>query len=401
MIGRRSRNAGKRGTTTLEVVIAGGGVAALETALGLHRLAGDRVRLTLVAPTEDFVYRPMAVVEPFGDKAVRRLPLTSFTAEIDATFELAAMVSIDRDRRVLHTDARELSYDALVIAVGATTTVTLPDAVTLDPARMGDSLRPVIEEIESGSVRELALVAPGLTWPLPVYEMALYIRAIARQKDVDLSVTIITAEEMPVAAFGDAASAGVAAVLADADIHTIVGARAEMREGQLVVDPGQRRLRFDRVVAFPQLAGPAITGLPADANGFLPTNAHGEVAGVEHVYAAGDATNFPVKYGGISASQADAVAESIAALAGAPVQPTPFEPVLHGTLLTGPKRQPLYLSATLRDGVVRDSAISDTPTSSPEAKIAARYLGPYLDKLWASGLRWLDNQLSWEEGTLK
>ncbi len=391
-----SRDSKKRGSAPLEVVIAGGGVAALETALGLHRLADDRVRLTLVAPAEDFVYRPMAVVEPFGDATARRLPLASLTAEINATLEPGAMVSIDPDRRVLHTDARELSYDALVIAVGATTTVTLPDAVTLDPARMADSLRQVIEEIESGSIRELALVAPGLTWPLPVYEMALYIRAIAREKDVDLSLTIITAEEMPVAVFGDAVSAGVAAVLADADIHTIVGARAELREGQLVVDPGDRHLSFDRVVAFPQLAGPRITGLPANANGFLPINAHGEVAGVEHVYAAGDATDFPVKHGGISARQADAVAESIAALAGAPVAPAPFEPVLHGMLLTGPGRQPLYLSATLHDGAARDSAISDTPTWSPEAKIAARYLAPYLDEQWASGARWLANQMAWE-----
>jgi sulfide:quinone oxidoreductase len=38
----------------MDVVIAGGGVAGLEALLGRRALAGDRVRLTLVAPDADF-----------------------------------------------------------------------------------------------------------------------------------------------------------------------------------------------------------------------------------------------------------------------------------------------------------------------------------------------------------
>jgi NADPH-dependent 2,4-dienoyl-CoA reductase/sulfur reductase-like enzyme len=56
----------------LDVVIAGGGVAALEAAMALRELAGDRVKLTLLAPTADFIYQPMAVLEPFV-RAVRVL----------------------------------------------------------------------------------------------------------------------------------------------------------------------------------------------------------------------------------------------------------------------------------------------------------------------------------------
>ena len=63
MLGRRSSSIPKAGATALEVVIAGGGVAALETALALHELAGDQVKLTLLSPTADFVYRPVAVLE--------------------------------------------------------------------------------------------------------------------------------------------------------------------------------------------------------------------------------------------------------------------------------------------------------------------------------------------------
>ena len=114
--------------------------------------------------------------------------------------------------------------------------------------------------------------------------------------------------------FGESVSAGVAGLLADADIQTIVGARVESSSGELIVHPGEQHLRFDRVVALPRLVGPAITGLPSDADGFLPVTAHCEVTGIERVYAAGDATDFPVKYGGIAAQQADAAAASIAAV---------------------------------------------------------------------------------------
>jgi sulfide:quinone oxidoreductase len=386
----------KRPLVAMEVVIAGGGVAALEAALALHKLAGDRVKLTLLAPTADFVYRPMAVLEPFVHKPPSQLSLAKFAAEVNATLEHGTVAAVDCQRRVVQTGAqRELTYDALVIAVGARTGEVLPDAVALDVSHMDESLHGVIEEIDNGSLHSLALVAPKPTWPLPVYELALLVQEHAREKNVDLAITIITSEQRPLAAFGESVSAGVAGILTDADIQMIVGARVESSSGELIVHPGEQQLRFDRVVALPRLAGPAITGLPADADGFLPITAHGEVSGIERVYAAGDATDFPVKYGGIAAQQADAAAASIAALAGAPMQPTPFDGVVHGALVSGREYRCLYFTARIEGGLARDSRTSDTPTWSPEAKIAAQYLGPYLDERWGgSARRWIAGQLS-------
>ena len=53
------------------------------------------------------------------------------------------------------------------------------------------------------------------------------------------------------------------------------------------------------------------------------------------MFAAGDATAFPIKQGGLAAQQADAVAEAIAAAAGVDLDPQPFRPILRGVLLTG------------------------------------------------------------------
>jgi sulfide:quinone oxidoreductase len=103
------------------------------------------------------------------------------------------------------------------------------------------------------------------------------------------------------------------------------------------------------------------------------------VPGLEDIYAAGDAIDFPIKHGGLAAQQADVAAQAIAAQAGASLTPEMFDPVIHGMLLTYGK--PRYLTAQISGGHGFSSEISDTPTWSPPGKIVARYLAPYLDGL--------------------
>ena len=254
MLGRKSpfvrKSVSEPGGTALEVVIAGGGVAALETALALHELAGDRVRLMLLAPTAEFIYRPVAVLEPFVRIPPRRLALAKVAAELGATLEHDSVAAVECDRRLLHTAGqRELRYDALVVAVGARTSEVLPGVLAMDVSHMDESLHGLIEEIDSGSLRSLAFVAPRSTWPLPAYEVALLAQGHAREQSVHLDITIITAEQQPLAVFGESVSAGVAGLLADAGIQMMVGACVESSSGKLIVNPGERELRFDRVVA--------------------------------------------------------------------------------------------------------------------------------------------------------
>ena len=135
---------------------------------------------------------------------------------------------------------------------------------------------------------------------------------------------------------------------------------------------------MDRIVALPELFGPATPGVPKRTDhGFIPIDVHCRVPEVERVFAAGDAADFPIKHGGVAAQQADVAAESIAELAGASVEPRKFHPVIHGVLLGGAR--PLYLSAHITGGHGASSEVSEEPTWSPGTKIAARYLAPYLE----------------------
>ena len=54
------------GDPRVRVLIAGGGVAALEALLALRALAGDRVAISLMSPEPELVYRPVTVAEAFG-----------------------------------------------------------------------------------------------------------------------------------------------------------------------------------------------------------------------------------------------------------------------------------------------------------------------------------------------
>jgi sulfide:quinone oxidoreductase len=54
------------------VIVAGGGVAALETTLALSELAPEQTDVSVIAPNEDFAYRPLSVREPFAYGTARR-----------------------------------------------------------------------------------------------------------------------------------------------------------------------------------------------------------------------------------------------------------------------------------------------------------------------------------------
>jgi sulfide:quinone oxidoreductase len=365
------------------VVIAGGGVAALEAALALRELGGGRIATTMLAPNAEFVYRPMTVQEPFGYATAHRYPLQQIAREIGAELLTDSFKSLDRERRVVHTEAGEqVRYDALLLAIGARVYARYKHVVTIDDTRLDELLHGLIQDIEGGYVHKLAFVIPsGKAWPLPIYELALMTSARAQDMNIGLSITIATPEDEPLAIFGLGVSEGVRQLLEENGILTLTSAHCEVpAPGRVAVHPGSRELRVDRIVALPELVGPSTPGVPGGSEGgFIPVDPHGKVRGTERVYAAGDATDFAIKHGGIAAQQADVAAQAIAALAGVAPEPAPFHPTIHGMLLTGGK--PLYLSAHVTGGHGSSSQLSGTPTWSPPAKIAAKYLAPYLHEL--------------------
>jgi sulfide:quinone oxidoreductase len=365
--------------STLSVLIVGGGVAGLEAALALRALAEGHVGVALLAPEPQFWYRPLAVAEPFGLGEVWRFELAELAAAAGATFTPGALTAVNAEKRLAHTShGISLAYDVLLVASGAVPSPAVPGALTFRGPADTDRIRELLGELASGRVRRVAFVVPwGAVWSLPIYELALMTGNYAAEHGLDdVEVTLVTPEDEPLQLFGNAGSEAARALLEDRGIDVHTGASlVEVVDDELHLVP-DGRIAAERVVALPRLRGPRIDGLPQTVDGFIPVDPHGQVHGLVNVFAAGDITSFPVKQGGIATQQADAAAELIAANAGADLSPQPFRPVLRGLLLTG--RQPRYLRHEITGGTGDVSVASPDPLWWPPAKIAGRYLAPFL-----------------------
>jgi sulfide:quinone oxidoreductase len=253
------------------------------------------------------------------------------------------------------------------------------DVLTFQGGREASDYGLLLHRLREGAVKSVAFVRPaGPSWPLPLYDLALMTAAhCAARRRTGAELSLITPEEEPLGIFGKTASQAVCRLLDNAGVALHTSSYAVPgRPGSLDITPGARRMNVDRVVTVPRLAGPRLRGVPCDRNGFLDTDAHGRLSGMDGVFAAGDATTFPIKQGGLAAQQADAVAEAIAASVGVKLDPRPFRPILRGVLLTGgPAR---YLQADITGAAGDDSTISQRALWWPPVKLAARYLAPFL-----------------------
>lgn len=370
-----------------QTLIVGGGIAGLEALLALTDLGEKRTELTLIAPEPDFHLKPLVVEEPFTSQPAPRRELEPLVSELGAKLVRAALVEVSPATRTVElSNQTRLRYDFLVVCVGGRSRAVYAGATTLRAAGETIEIEALLAEAADHESRRLALVVPpGVTWALPLYEIALMSRRRADELGYrDLRITLFTPEIAPLIIFGTSPSAAVAELL-DARGIEFSGdssVRKDERDGYFV-SPGDLPLEAGAMIALPIVEGPMVAGLPHDEAGFIPIDEHARVRGLEHVYAAGDGTIFPVKQGGLGTQQADAAAEHIAAKLGAPGEPKPFHPVLRGQLIIG--GESLNLEHDLTGGHGEGVAASDYLWWPPH-KVSGRYLaawlaheGPHLD----------------------
>lgn len=361
------------------VLIAGGGVAALEATLALRELAGDGVEVTICSPRPDFVYRPYAVGVPFGAARVASFELVRLAERAGAGYRAESIASVNREARLATThDGERIAYDELLVCPGAKLLWPVPGALTFWGIADEEDLEKVMASLHRGAARRVAFTLPAAdSWALPLYELALLARARLDRDGEDAELTIVTPEDAPLQVFGRGVAEGMAALLAERRIELVTGTHpVRFFDGELETAPG-RGLRFDAVVSLPKLEGRRIRGVPHDAAGFVPIDHHCRVLDCPRVFAAGDVTAFPIKQGGVAAQQADVVAEAIAAGLGAVAAPREFEPVLRGVLWTG--EGPRYLEGWPEGGHGEASTFATTaPWGADEDKIVARRLTRFL-----------------------
>jgi sulfide:quinone oxidoreductase len=352
-----------------DVVIAGGGIAALEALLALRELAPERVRIQLLAPQSEFVHRPMFVAEPFGIAEAQRVELAEVATESDAVLRKGALESVDPSARTVSSaEGEEIRYDALLVAIGARPVPAVPGALTFGDPSEREFFGALLDQLGRRPGEQLAfLVPPEVKWSLAAYELALLTASHLEARPAERAkVAVVTHEEAPLEIVGTDGAHALRKLLRSARVGVETSAVVTSFESGRVRLGDGGSIRSDHAVALPALEVPTIQGLPQRWRGFMPTDTRMHVAGLDRVWAAGDVTWFPIKQGGLAAQQAEVAAKAIAAAAGARVPAASFRPQLRAALLTG--AVPLLL----------ESSDLDLGAWWPPAKAAGHYLGPYL-----------------------
>jgi sulfide:quinone oxidoreductase len=280
------------------VLIAGGGVAAVEAMLALRELAGDRVAVELHAPRRDFVYRPLAVGEPFVAGGLVEFDLEDLTGRAGATFHPDSIVRVEPEsHRAATSDGHEVDYDHLLIATGARSLAPISGAQTFWGVSDEDRVVETMRRLRAGEIHRLAFTVPATGWPLPIYELALLAGAELQKLGIrdGAKLTIVTSEEAPLGVFGVDVGRQVGDLLAQRGIDLVTGTHAvNVSDGLLHVSPGYP-IEVDEVISTPDIEGRHVGGIATDSDGFVAVDEFSRVIGMKDVYAAGDVTTFPVK----------------------------------------------------------------------------------------------------------
>ena len=326
------------------VCVVGASTAGLEGLLAARERLGATAELRLIAPDQEFRYRPTSRDSLFRPARERSLAIATLVAETGATWSRDRADVIDEaERTVLTRDGDTIAFDYLLLAPGAHRRRALAQGFVWERGGDPGFLDQIISDVVAGRVHSVAVVVPrGARWPLPAYELALILAWTAA--GTSARITLLSAERQVLGALGQQATETVTLELEAAGVEVITGVevldeqpapgtragRPDSADRGLggcrrgltsrPTDPARVRLgrhspaEFDRLISLPTVVGPFIAGVATDAAGFIEVDETLRVCGSERVWAAGGCVAAALEHSALAAQQADAAIAAIAAL---------------------------------------------------------------------------------------
>ena len=316
------------------IVILGGGTGGTLTANRLHRhlkhhALGDAVEITVVDQDDHHVYQPGLLFVPFGlaqHSEIVRPRQAQLHKDITFVQQGIDRVDLERDTVVLE-GGRELAYDALVIATGATLALDETEGLTgpgwndkvftfYDIAG-ATGLETALAEFEGGKL-VVNVVDMPIKCPVAPLEFCFLADWYFTERGIRDKVEISYATPLDGAFTKPVASAALTSLLADKGVHLITEfntGEVDGEAGKLVGYDG-REVPFDLAVVIPLHSGAAYVGrsegLGDDLN-FVPTDKRTlQTIAKPNVFALGDATNVPAsKAGSVTHFEGEVLVDNI------------------------------------------------------------------------------------------
>lgn len=310
------------------ILILGGGFAAVSAAETLASSVGDGHEITLVSKNPDFTFFPAIVPMVFGDfepddvrcdlrhKLAER-GINFVQGEVRAINTRLRTVEVSRDR----VDST-LAFDYLIMAIGPRFVGGLVPGlfehahhlVTVDAAM---KFKDAVSEFKSGSI--VVGMCPEATLPVPVCESAIALadKFKSEIERGDVSVSVVFPSTFEKAFAGSSLFRNLEATFERKGIRLVSDFPVtRVEEGEIISVSGAS-LKYDLLMLIPPFASQLSfrnLGPVTDFSGFARVNAFMQVPGADRIYAAGDIVSLPgPKFGYMAIRQGKVAALNVLA----------------------------------------------------------------------------------------
>lgn len=314
---------------TSNILVLGCGLGGLSAASLISKQVGNSGTVTIVEPRSRIPFPPTFPLITFGwrnpQKIQKSLKTLARRKNIRIIEEKAE--EIHTKDRMVRTKSQELSYDKLIIALGAELIFdSIPgletyghNFYTLDGAV---KLRDAVEKFHERKI-VIGVSRTPFKCPVAPYEMTLLLEEHARRAKMNVEIQFFTPEPHPVPSAGSVIGKQIARLLASRGVRYLPNTKlVRVEKDKLFFEDGSE-MSYDLFIGIPPHRPPKIVvdaGL-AESSGWIPVNPYTLATRHEDVYAIGDVASidtphghmpFLPKAGVFAQGQAETVANNVA-----------------------------------------------------------------------------------------
>jgi len=284
-----------------KAVVLGGGFAGVEAAIDLKRGGFD---VTLVSNRPYLYIYPTSIWIPTRETTFEKTCINLDEISLAHGFEVKvdAVQRIEAKKNVVYLESGEISYDYLVVAIGAhkmkhegvenTLSICGEPEMSLE---IRDRLDELMEKGSGklafgfgGNPKDKAGVRGG-----PGFELLFNVHNLLKKRGIrdNFELTFFAPMEKPGARMGEKSLQMMDKMFASLKIEKHFGKKIKRFEKERVVFEDDTALESDMIMFIPASAGHSVlkeSDLPLSESGFIKIDPTCKVDGFDNVYAAGD-----------------------------------------------------------------------------------------------------------------
>lgn len=289
----------------MNITILGTGFAAL-SAIKQTRKMSPNAQITVIAPSENFVYYPSLIWVPSAMRTGDDLTINlhNFFNRKKVQFIEAKVENVINNGRTVITTQGEFENDGLIITTGGRFIKKLPGIEhAITPCEGIEAAKQIKERLENMTGGTIAIgfggnpKEPSAMRGGPMFEFVFGIDTLLRRQNRrdQFKIVFFSPAPEPGKRLGPKVPGKLVQLMHERGIETRLGNKMVGFEENLVKTEAEV-FEADLILFTPGMTGPAWlvnSELPKSEGGLIKANQYAAVEGFENVYVAGDSGSFP------------------------------------------------------------------------------------------------------------